>query len=149
MAITYAHANIVAEDWKALAEFYIQVFDCAYASPPCELAGDWLARGVGLDTASLAGVNLLLPGHGDNGPQLEIFTYETMLDQPEPSSNRKGVCHLAFNVDDVPGTLAKLLAHGGKSLGEVTEKEVPGAGVLHFVYATDPEGNVVEIMKWS
>ena len=72
-----------------------------------------------------------------------------MLDKPEPHANRQGFGHLAFAVEDVRETLANVLAHGGTALGEVVTTAVPGAGNVTFVYAADPEGNLLELQRWA
>lgn len=90
-----------------------------------------------------------LPGYGDAGPTLEIFQYSDSTPKPEPRANREGLDHLAFEVEDVPKALAKVLERGGGSLGEVTSHEVEGVGRLTFVYATDPEGNILELQRWE
>ena len=33
--------------------------------------------------------------------------------------------------------------------GEVTRRHVDGVGDLVFVYARDPEGNLIELQSWS
>ena len=71
----YAHTSIVADDWRTLARFYAAVFGCSKVSPERDLSGDWLARGTGVPDAALRWVHLRLPGHGDDGPTLEIYTY--------------------------------------------------------------------------
>lgn len=38
--------------------------------------------------------------------------------------------------------------HGGHTLGEIVAHEVPGAGLLTFTCATDPEGNILELQSW-
>lgn len=43
----------------------------------------------------------------------------------------------------------KVLENGGKALGEITNKEVPGVGLLTFVYMSDPEDNIIELQNWS
>ncbi len=149
MAIRYAHTNIVARDWRKLARFYQEVFGCIPLHPERNQAGAWLERGTGVKGAALQGVHLRLPGCGDRGPTLEIYSYVTMLEKPEPTANRQGLGHLAFEVADVQNALAEVLAHGGKSLGETVAREVPGAGRLTFVYATDPEGNILELQRWD
>ena len=58
----YAHTNIVAKDWKALADFYIQVFGCTAKPPERDLAGEWLDKATGLHNAHLKGIHLPLPG---------------------------------------------------------------------------------------
>ena len=45
--------------------------------------------------------------------------------------------------------LSKLREHGGAALGEIVSIEIDGLGTLTFVYATDPEGNVIEIQNWA
>ncbi len=145
----YAHTNIAAQDWKKLADFYIRVFDCAMKPPKRELSGDWLDRGTGLSQAELEGVHLLLPGHGDGGPTLEIFSYKDMHESEPSMANHTGFTHIAFEVEDVESTFQKAIENGGLKLGEVTEKVVEGVGVLTFVYLRDPEGNIIEIQSWK
>lgn len=149
MPTRFAHTNIVSKDWRALSAFYQNVFGCVPVPPQRSLSGDWLDQGTGLTNAMLEGEHLCLPGHGDTGPTLEIFSYQEMLDRPEPAANRIGLCHIAFAVDDVRATFERLLKHGGQAVGEVVEREVPGVGLLTMVYAADPEGNIIELQNWS
>lgn len=145
----FAHTNIAAKNWKFLSEFYIKVFDCQIKPPERSLSGGWLDRATGLQNAFLEGVHLLLPGHGDNGPTLEIFTYRKMHDRNPVMANHVGLTHIAFEVHDVDQTLDAAIKNGGQLLGKVTEKTVAGVGDLKFVYFRDPEGNIVEIQSWK
>jgi glyoxylase I family protein len=149
MAIRYVHTNLVARDWRRLVDFYVEVFGCEPVPPERDLRGDWLDKSTGLTDAHLRGMHLRLPGHGPDGPTLEIFTYEDLAPQSEPTANRLGYGHLAFRVDDVPTTFERLLAAGGERLGEPVATDVPGVGRLEVVYARDPEGNVIELQSWS
>ena len=150
MSVRYAHTNIVAEDWRRLAAFYRAVFACEPVPPERDQAGEWLARATGVPGAALRGVHLRLPGHGATGPTLEIYSYGAMTDGPTtPAANRKGLGHLAFEVDDVAVTLAQIGVHGGRTLGEVVVREIAGVGTITFVYAADPEGNILEIQTWA
>ncbi|MFC1616392.1 VOC family protein, partial [Patescibacteria group bacterium] len=150
MSTKYVHTNIICEDWKKLSDFYIKVFDCKLVPPQRNQSGDWLEKGTGVKNAKLQGVHLRLPGHGENGPTLEIYSYKEMLEKPENSvANRKGFGHLAFEVDDVYSTLEKVLSLGGNKLGEIVEKEIQDVGVISFIYTTDPEGNIIEIQSWD
>lgn len=146
--IRYAHTNIIAEDWKTLAEFYQKVLDCVPVPPRRQQSGAWLAQGTGVPNASLEGVHLRLPGYGEVGPTLEIYQYDQIEEKPLPAANRKGLGHLAFQVDDVSLIREKILAHGGQDLGRISEAEVSGVGKIIFVYMTDPEGNILEIQHW-
>ncbi len=149
MDATYRHTSIVAADWRALASFYEDVFGCAPVPPPRDLSGAWLDRGTGVPDAHLTGVHLRLPGHGERGPTLEIFGYSTTEPRPSVAANRAGLAHIAFEVADVAAAARLVVARGGGLVGEVTSSEVPGAGLLTFVYATDPEGNVIELQAWG
>jgi catechol 2,3-dioxygenase-like lactoylglutathione lyase family enzyme len=145
----FAHTNIVARDWESLSDFYITVFKCRVKPPQRNLSGTWLDKATGLKDARLEGVHLLLPGHGDNGPTLEIFTYENAHEGAQLMANHTGFTHIAFEVEDVDATLKVALSKGAQLLGEVTEKEIENVGTLKFVYFRDPEGNIIEIQSWK
>jgi glyoxylase I family protein len=145
----YAHTNLIARDWRSLATFYVQAMGCVPVPPPRDQHGDWLSAGTGVPDAALSGMHLRLPGHGDSGPTLEVFTYTHPLDRPTPAANRVGLAHLAFEVADVDAALKGVLAQGGSPLGDVVHREVPGVGALTFTYARDPEGNILELQRWA
>ncbi|MCB9234188.1 MAG: VOC family protein [Bacteroidia bacterium] len=145
----FAHTNIISDDWRTLVDFYIQVFDCELVPPVRDLQGEWLARGTSVANAALQGAHLRLPGHGPHGPTLEIFQYAQNLPSELPVSNRKGLGHLAFEVENVEATVNQVVAHGGSRYGETVQREVPGAGWLTFTYVRDPEGNIIEIQHWD
>ena len=149
MATRYVHTNIIADDWRRLARFYQDVFGCEQAGPERDLSGDWLEAATQVPGARLKGVHLRLPGHGDAGPSLEIFSYDHNQGTPSPPANRKGLGHIAFSVDNVEAMLSAVIRHGGTSVGALVRTEVPHAGSLTFVYARDPEGNIIELQKWG
>jgi len=143
----YAHTNLVARDWRKLARFYQDVFGCALVPPERDLSGAWLERGTGVAGAHIRGVHLRLPGHGESGPTLEIFSYDEVAPQTRPVANRAGFGHVAFEVDDVARAVAEVVAHGGAG-GEIVSDGVPGAGRVEFAYARDPEENLIELQRW-
>ncbi len=145
----FAHTNIAAENWQKLADFYVQTFACTVKPPERRLSGSWLDRATGLSGAELEGVHLLLPGHGENGPTLEIFSYTDFEKSLPIMANHIGFTHIAFVVDIVAETLAAALDNGAEELGKITERAVAGVGLLTFVYVRDPEGNIVEIQAWE
>jgi catechol 2,3-dioxygenase-like lactoylglutathione lyase family enzyme len=145
----YVHTNLTGRDWRALARFYCDVFGCVAKPPERDLRGRWLDTLTSLEDAHLTGIHLVLPGHGDDGPTLEIFSYDAMADASLPVVNEPGFGHLAFLVADVDAALETLRAHGGGTVGDVTETVVPGVGTLRVVYARDPEGNILEIQNWG
>lgn len=69
----YIHTNIIAKDWRKLADFYIKAFGCKEVYAKRDLKGKWIEEGTGIDGVHIEGVHLRLPGHGDDGPTLEIF----------------------------------------------------------------------------
>jgi catechol 2,3-dioxygenase-like lactoylglutathione lyase family enzyme len=145
----FTHANIVSRDPDRLAAFYVEVFGCVPSGPRRHLDGEGLERGMGLAGAIVDGVHLLLPGHGGDGPTLEIFALPDLAAAGEHRTNQPGLMHLAFAVDDIEATLTKLLAAGGERLGEIAEARVEGVGSADFVYARDPDGNIVELQGWK
>ncbi|MDD1770077.1 MAG: VOC family protein [Methanomassiliicoccales archaeon] len=150
MPTRYAHTNIVAADWMKLAAFYVDVFDCEMVPPNRDMSGEWLEIGTGVKNAHLRGAHLKLPGYGEGGPTIEVFSYDEMLERPTPpAANRKGFGHLAFEVDDVDAIVRQVVRHGGKMLGRVSTTKVADVGTLTFAYTTDPEGNIVEVLRWD
>jgi len=102
----------------------------------------------GLEQAWIRGRHLRLPGGGSDGPTLEIFQYEAQPGVPAAAANQPGFAHIAFEVDDVEAALDAVEAAGGGALGETVTIEVKEAGKITLVYATDPEGNLVELQSW-
>lgn len=145
----YVHTNLIAKDWKKLATFYERVFGCIPMLPERDLSGEWLEASTGVPQARIRGVHLRLPGYGDEGPTLEIFQYHRLVDQLKPAVNRAGFAHIAFAVDDVAAARDAVLAAGGGAVGDVVSVEIPGAGRITFAYVTDPEGNIIELHRWS
>lgn len=144
----FAHTNIVSNDWQKLVDFYVLVFNCVVVPPVRKQSGDWLDQGTGLENAQLEGAHLLLPGHGPNGPTLEIYQYSTIHDQDALPPNARGFGHIAFEVESVEATLTAVQKNGGAAQGSITKRAVPGVGELTFVYARDPDGNILELQTW-
>ncbi|MFK7798250.1 MAG: VOC family protein [Aureispira sp.] len=145
----YVHTNIITDDWKRLAQFYIQAFACKMTLPQRNLSGAWLAKGTGVEQAEIKGAHLRLPGWSNQGPTLEIFQYANNKERQHPLANRKGLGHLAFEVADVDAALEKALAFGAQRYGEVASHVIDAVGTLTFVYLRDPDGNIVELQNWD
>lgn len=146
----YVHSNLVALDWRRIAAFYVEVFGCRPSGPERDLQGPWVDRLTALPGARITGVHLLLPGHGEEGPTLEIFAYAPAAAAGGPAPvSRPGLGHLAFQVEDVEAALAEVLARGGSAVGEVIHRDYPALGRLTAVYVRDPEGNAIELQRWE
>ena len=145
----YVHTNLIARDWKRLVQFYKEVFGCEPKGPERDLSAAWLDRVNSVPNARLRGVHLRLPGYSDDGPTLEIFSYDHLIEGGLPRANECGFGHIAFAVENVDEALQAVIAAGGGAVGEIATGEVTGAGLIRLVYARDPEGNIVELQKWS
>ena len=148
----FGHTNVIARDWRRLASFYESVFGCIPVPPERDYSGDLAERGTGVPDAAFRGVHLRLPGHGPDGPTLEIYTYATNLDPAAtPAANRVGWGHIAFMVDDVAAARTAVLEAGGSPLPDaevVTTRTADGRRVT-WCYIADPEGNLIELQSWS
>ncbi|MEN6594471.1 MAG: VOC family protein [Clostridiaceae bacterium] len=145
----YVHTNIIASDPAKLIAFYKTVFGCQSIGETRDLRGEWLDRMTGIRNAHLFGEHLLLPGYGADHPTLEIFSYDQVLPAAERPVNTRGITHLAFEVEDVSATLERVLANGGNLLGELVHAVYEDGRKATFVYARDPEGNILELQSWS
>jgi len=145
----FAHTNLIARDWRKLARFYEEVFGCVPVPPERDLAGKWLEEATGVSNAQIRGIQLRFPGCGDQGPTLEIFQYNHEEERPKTAVNRSGFAHIAFAVEDVEAARDAVIAAGGGVVGKVVSLPIPPAGTVTFAYVTDPEGNIIELQRWS
>ena len=109
MSISFIHVNLVSENWRELADFYIEVFGCIPVQPERNLFGKWLDDLTALEDAHIKGIHLRLPGCGDTGPTIEIFEYDEMFANSFKQTNTCGFAHIAFSVDDIGTYLNKIL----------------------------------------
>jgi catechol 2,3-dioxygenase-like lactoylglutathione lyase family enzyme len=145
----YGHTNLIAADWRALARFYEELFGCQLVPPERDYVGPELDRGTGVPGARMTGVHLRMPGHGPNGPTLEIYNYSELLERMPTAVNRPGFGHIAFEVTDVADARRQVLAAGGTAVGEVVTLTTRAGRHVTWCYVTDPEGNVVELQSWG
>ena len=143
----YAHTNLIARDGQRLIRFYKDALGCRSIGEQRDLRGPWLDAMTGIPNAHIVGEHLCLPGYDDGHPTLEIFTYDNIVEQEALPVNTRGFTHLAFEVDDVAETLQRVLKAGGGQVGEVVTADYPGRQAV-FVYARDPEGNILDLQSW-
>ncbi|MCL5996039.1 MAG: VOC family protein [Chloroflexi bacterium] len=149
MQAKYVHTNLIARDWRTLADFYCAIFGCTLVPPERDYTGPDLDRGTGLQQAHLRGAHFRLPGYGDAGPTLEIYTYDPLAPGAAHAVNQPGFGHIAFEVDDVRQARAEVLARGGAAVGEVVTLTTAVGSRVTWCYLTDPEGNVIELQSWA
>jgi predicted enzyme related to lactoylglutathione lyase len=149
MKAKYVHTNIIAEDWQKLADFYTHVFGCVYVPPERDYSGEALDAGTGLVNAHLRGAHLRLPGWGEDGPTVEIYSYDALEPRPQLAVNRPGIGHMAFEVDDVNAASKEVIAHGGRTVGEIITLTTKVGTKVTWCYMTDPEDNIIELQSWA
>ena len=149
MNARFGHVNLIADDWRALADFYISTFGCVFVPPERDYSGTDLSAGTAVPDAALKGAHLRLPGLGSDGPTLEIYQYAHNEPGQAPAANRRGFGHIAFAVDDVPAARESVLAAGGASVGSVVTLQTADGRRVTWCYVADPEGNLVELQAWS
>ena len=109
----FGHVNVIARDWRRLAQFYERVFGCVFVPPERDYKGADLSAGTGVADAALRGAHLRLPGLGPTGPTLEIYQYDPSHESLPTAADRPGFGHIAFVVPDVTTALDAVLAEGG------------------------------------
>lgn len=149
MRAKYVHTNLIARDWRGLAEFYQKIFGCVPVPPERDFSGKDLEAGTAIPGARLQGIHLRLPGYDKDGPTLEIFQYSPAAEGSPAKVNRPGIGHIAFSVENVASARKEVLAAGGRAVGEIVTLEVSGEARVTWCYVTDPEGNVIELQSWS
>jgi catechol 2,3-dioxygenase-like lactoylglutathione lyase family enzyme len=152
MKTRLAHVSITAKDLDRLAEFYRKALGFTEARPEKSFSGAWLEKGTGVPGASIRRVHLRLPGSSPDGALLELIEYSASIDgSTPPAANRTGLRHIAIETGTAE-ELARLhdlvIEHGGSGLGDISENHIDGLGTVTFVYMTDPEGNIVELLYW-
>jgi predicted enzyme related to lactoylglutathione lyase len=145
----FVHTNLIADDWRALAQFYERVFGCVRIPPERDYRGPLLEAGTAVPGAELQGVHLRLPGYDANGPTLEIFHYSRLEPRARTVVNRPGFGHIAFSVEDVASAREVVLGNGGGTVGEIVTLRTATGDTVTWTYVTDPEGNVIELQSWS
>ncbi len=111
------HIEISAIDPQAASKFYSEVF------------------GWKIEIDPNFNYYQFLPGSGPNGAFVQTGT--------DISAVEAGQQLIYFGADDIPGTLARIEANGGKVLA--SETEIPGIG--SFAIFTDPTGNKIGLFK--
>jgi predicted enzyme related to lactoylglutathione lyase len=144
MKIKYVHTNIIAKDWESLADFYAKTLNCKKLLPKRNLKGVEVSNGAGVKNAEIKGIHLALPGYDENPPILEILQYKENKPKHPTASNREGITHLAFHVDNLEKCVTKFIKYGGSKIGEIASIRIPKK-TIEFIYMADPENNIVEL----
>jgi catechol 2,3-dioxygenase-like lactoylglutathione lyase family enzyme len=145
----FGHVNVTSTDWRRLADFYTEVFGCEFVPPERDIRSADLDAATNLRDAHLTGAHLRLPGHGDAGPTIEIFSYDALEDHPGTQVARPGWGHICFQVPDVPAAVERVAGAGGGRVGKVVTTQTKDGRQVTWCYTTDPDGNILELQAWS
>lgn len=143
--VRFDQVKFLARDAEALASFYEEALDCVTVVPLQEPEDDALARATGVPNAEIRLTVLRLPGRGEHGPVLELYSVNG--ERPPDWHYQPGQGQLAFEVEDIEAAMGKVGGAGGRKLGDVVEWEAPSGATARFVYMQDPEGNIIDL--WS
>jgi catechol 2,3-dioxygenase-like lactoylglutathione lyase family enzyme len=145
----FGHVNVTGADWRRLALFYGDVFGMELVPPERDYRGPDLEAATGVADAHLRGAHLRLPGLDPAGPTLEIYQYDSIDPPRSPRVDRAGWGHVAFQVPDVTAALNAFVEAGGGRIGDVVTLATSDGRRVTWCYATDPDGNIVELQAWS
>jgi catechol 2,3-dioxygenase-like lactoylglutathione lyase family enzyme len=145
----FGHVNVTSRDWRRLAAFYGDLLGLEIVPPERDYSGLDLEAATAVAGAHLTGAHLRLPGHGPDGPTLEIYEYEAVEPFAGTRIDRAGWGHIAFQVPEVRAALAEVAAAGGGRVGEVVRLTTVDGRHVTWCYATDPDGNIIELQAWS
>lgn len=140
----FDQVKFLARDAGALASFYEEALGCEIVVPPQDV-DDAMSRAVGVPDAVVKLTVLRLPGRGEHGPVLELYSVNG--DRPPDWHYQPGQGQLAFEVEDIEQAMGRVGGAGGQKLGDLVEWESPSGARARFVYMQDPEGNIIDL--WS
>jgi lactoylglutathione lyase len=67
--------------------------------------------------------------------------------EPSTSRNQRGLTHLSFEVDDIEGIEARLLALGGRTIPAARVRLEKGPAPISLVFVADPDGTRIELLQ--
>lgn len=141
--VRFDQVKILARDPEALASFYEEALGCVTVVPLQDLEDDAVARAAGVPDTEVKLTVLRLPGRGEHGPVLELYSVSGK--RPKDWHYQPGQGQLAFEVEDLESAMGRVGGAGGKKLGDLVEWEAPSGARARFVYMQDPEGNIIDL----
>lgn len=135
------HVGIVVEDLGVATEFFTELGLEPLGEMKVE--GPWVDRINGLDGVQ---VDMAMMGAPDGSGQLEIVKYNSPPDEgggQPAAANAPGIRHIAFLVEDIEATVARLRARGYGLVGELERYK----DSYLLCYVRGPEDIIVELAE--
>ena len=135
------HVGIVVDDLAAATAFFAELGLELQGEGSAE--GDWVDRVVGLEGVR---TDFAMMQTSDGHGRLELVKFHTppaQGDEQHAPANTRGIRHIAFVVDDIDATVARLRARGGELVGEVERYR----DIFRLCYVRGPVGIIVELAE--
>jgi catechol 2,3-dioxygenase-like lactoylglutathione lyase family enzyme len=135
------HVGIVVDDLRAAMEFFAELG--LEPGDETSVEGTWVDRIVGLEGVRADTAMVRTPdGHG----QVELIQFRSPPSEGgngHAPANVEGLRHLAFIVDDIDDTVARLGARGGELVGDVERYQE----MFRLCYLRGPAGIIIELAE--
>lgn len=142
LEITYDHTGFITPDIERTIAFWTETMGFE-PRPAVERNGDWVPGLTGVPGARLKLVHLF--GYGSH---LEFIQFSASAgNDSAPASNQASAGHVCFKVSDVAEMRDRIVAGGGKALGEITTVTEGSAAGIKGLYMTDPFGVIIELLQ--
>jgi len=135
------HIGVNVDDLEAATEFFLDLGLEIEGTGTNQ--GEWVGNIIGLKDVYSDLVFLRTP---DGRSKIELVKFHTPADNQGPeeaASNRLGIRHLSFLVDDLNSLLEKLRAKGFHPIGTVHNYE----NIFRLCFLRGPEGIIVELAE--
>lgn len=135
------HVGLVVEDLATVQDFFEHLG--LEVAGDADVEGEWVDRVIGLKDAKCS---MVMMTTADGEAMLEIIQFERPVSEEgirHTQLNAPGLRHVAFVVDDVEATAARLQQKGATLLGEIVNYQ----GVYKLCCLRGPEGILVELAE--
>lgn len=135
------HIGVNVDDLETATEFFLDLGLEIEGTGTNK--GEWVGDIIGLKDVNSDLVFLRTP---DGSSKIELVKFHSPADNQDPeeaASNRHGIRHLSFIVDDLNGLLEKLRAKGFNTIGTVHDYE----NYFRLCFLRGPEGIIVELAE--
>ena len=137
----FVHIGLVVEDLDETVRFLTLLgLDC---SKPGVFGGEWIDRIIGLENATVETVMARTPDGSDIFEVVRFQSPTAGAQEPAPPTNRPGLRHVAFKVDDMRGVVDRVREAGWETVGEIVDYE----NTFLLCYVRGPEGLIVELAE--